>query len=67
VTRELTISQLLKQAGLTATTSEAVRLLKQGGVKIDGERVSDFNAKIKPGVEHVYQIGKRKFAKIKLI
>ncbi|WP_459990643.1 tyrosine--tRNA ligase [Methylosoma difficile] len=60
------IANLLKDAGLTASTSESIRLINQGAVKIDGEKVSDPKLVVSPGSEHIYQVGKRKFAKIKL-
>lgn len=58
------IAVLLREAGLTASTGEAIRMLKQGAVKIDGEKVGDGQLKIEPGTENVYQVGKRKFAKV---
>ena len=58
------ISHLLKQAGLTPSTSEAQRMIEQGGVKLDGERVSDKALKIAAGTTVVAQVGKRKFARI---
>jgi tyrosyl-tRNA synthetase len=58
------IANALKQAGLTETTSEAIRMLGQGGVKIDGEKVSDKSLLLPPGTSAVFQIGKRKFARI---
>ena len=60
----LFIGHLLKQAGLTPSTSEAQRMIDQGGVKLDGERVSDKNLKIAAGTTVVAQVGKRKFARI---
>jgi tyrosyl-tRNA synthetase len=60
------ISQLLKQAGLTPSTSEAQRMIEQGAVKLDGERVTDKGLKIRPGTSVVAQVGKRKFARIRL-
>jgi tyrosyl-tRNA synthetase len=58
------IANALKQAGLTETTSEAIRMLGQGGVKIDGEKVSDKSLLLPSGTSAVFQIGKRKFARI---
>jgi tyrosyl-tRNA synthetase len=55
--------QLLKQVGLTASTSEALRMIEQGAVKLDGEKVEDKSTKIKRGESVVIQVGKRKFAK----
>lgn len=58
------VAQLLKQAGLVESTSEALRMIVQAAVKLDGERVSDKALQIKAGVTVVAQVGKRKFAKI---
>jgi tyrosyl-tRNA synthetase len=60
----LPISQLLKQAELTASTSEALRMIEQGGVRIDGEKVSDKSLKLVRGKRIVVQVGKRKFARV---
>jgi tyrosyl-tRNA synthetase len=60
----LPISQLLKQAELTASTSEALRMIEQGGVRIDGEKVSDKSLKLARGKRIVVQVGKRKFARV---
>ena len=60
------IAQLLKQAGLTPSTSEANRMIEQGGVKLDGEKVSDKALMINKGMTVVAQVGKRKFARITL-
>jgi len=62
----LKISNLLKDAGLTASTSEAIRMIKQGAVKRDGERISDTHLMISAGTMHIYQVGKRRFAKVKI-
>ena len=62
----LPIAQLLKQAGLTASTSEALRLIDQGGIKVDGERVSDRGLAIAKGATVVVQAGKRKFARVRV-
>jgi len=61
------IASLLKAAGLTSSTSESIRMINQGAVKIDGEKVSDPKLQIAMDGGHVYQVGKRKFARIKLI
>ena len=58
------IGPLLKQAGLTPSTSEAQRMIEQGGVKLDGERVSDKALKVPAGRTLVAQVGKRRFARI---
>ncbi len=62
----LPIAQALKQAGLTASTTEALRMIEQGGVRLDGERISDRALKLAGGTSVVAQVGKRKFARIKL-
>ncbi|MEK7758731.1 MAG: tyrosine--tRNA ligase, partial [Pseudomonadota bacterium] len=62
----LGVSQLLKEAGLTSSTSEAIRLIKQGGVRLDGEKVADPGLEIAAGGTHVLQVGKRKFARVTL-
>ena len=59
------IAQLLKAAGLVASTSEGLRMIDQGGVRIAGDVVSDKGLKLAAG-EHVLQVGKRKFAKVTL-
>lgn len=58
------ISSVLKQAGLTASTSEAIRMIDQGGVKLDGEKVTDKSLRLDVGVVAVIQVGKRKFARV---
>lgn len=63
-TNGLQIANLLKDAGLTSSTSEAIRMIKQGAVKIDGQRIDDDKLHIAAGTECVYQVGKRKFAKV---
>jgi tyrosyl-tRNA synthetase len=60
------IAQLLKQAGLVASTSEAFRAIEQGGIKIDSEKVTDKSLTLARGVTVVAQVGKRKFARITL-
>ena len=61
----LGIAQLLKQAGLAASTSEGNRLIDGGGVRIDSSVVSDKGLKLDPGT-YVVQVGKRKFARVTL-
>ena len=60
------LTNLLKTVEMTSSTSEAMRLIKQGGVKIDSEKVSNIKLEIKKGSEAVYQVGKRKFLHIKI-
>jgi tyrosyl-tRNA synthetase len=62
----MAIGNLLKAAGLTASTSEALRMIAQGGVKLDGEKVSDKAMKLAAGNTIVVQVGKRKFARVTL-
>ncbi len=60
------IAQLLKAAGLVASTSEAMRMIDGGGVRADGERVSDKSLALAAGATVVLQVGKRKFARVTL-
>jgi tyrosyl-tRNA synthetase len=60
----LPIANLLKEAGLVASTSEAMRMIKQGAVKIDGEKVEDRGLQPEQGTTAVYQVGKRRFARV---
>ena len=60
----LPLTQLLKQTGLTTSTSEAIRLIKQGGIKLDNEKIDDKALQITQGRTVIIQVGKRKFAKV---
>ncbi len=60
------IGNLLKEANLVGSTSDAMRMIKQGAVKIDGEKVNDTRLLLKDKGESVYQVGKRKFARVTL-
>jgi tyrosyl-tRNA synthetase len=62
----LGIAMVLKQAGLTASTSEALRMIAQGGVRIDGEKLSDKGLLLQAGNTVVLQVGKRKYARVTL-
>lgn len=62
----MAIANLLKAADLVASTSDAMRMIKQGAVKIDGEKVDDTRLLVEAGSTAVYQVGKRKFARITL-
>lgn len=62
----LPIGQVLKQAGLAPSTTEAIRLVKAGAVRIDNERIEDPKTMVPTGAERLYQVGKRRFAKISL-
>jgi tyrosyl-tRNA synthetase len=63
---KLAIANLLKLAGLTSSTSEALRMIKQGAVRIDGERIQDTRLEIAAGTSRIYQVGKRRFARVTL-
>jgi len=63
----IAIASALKEAGLTVSTSEAMRMIAQGGVKLDGEKISDKSLKLAKGVTVVAQVGKRKFARITVV
>ena len=63
----LSIVQALKQAGLTASTSEAIRMIQQGGVRANGEKVSDKGLNLPKGEVVVLQVGKRKFARVRFV
>jgi tyrosyl-tRNA synthetase len=64
--QDLLVSQLLKQIGLTASTSESIRMVKQGAVKIDGEKISDPSTIVSRDKPMVIQVGKRRVAKVLL-
>ena len=63
----LAVPQLLKQAGLVPSVSEALRMIEQGGVKLNGERLADKVRRVTRGETVVAQVGKRKFARITLL
>jgi tyrosyl-tRNA synthetase len=63
-TEGMLIANVIKSAGLTDSTSDAMRMLQQGAVKIDGERVNEKNLLLKAGATIVLQVGKRRFAKV---
>jgi len=60
------IAQVLKQAGLVASTSEALRMIEAGGVRLNGEKLADKGAMLPPGTTVVLQVGKRKFVRVSL-
>jgi tyrosyl-tRNA synthetase len=62
----LRLANLLKEAGLAGSTSEANRKIEEGAVRIDGTRVSDRNLTLKAGSEHVLQVGAKRFARVRL-
>jgi tyrosyl-tRNA synthetase len=63
---KMPIATVIKEAGLVASTSEALRMLEQGAVRIDGERVTDRDRKIGIGDAGIFQVGKRRFARIRV-
>lgn len=64
---QLALPQLLKQSGLTSSTSEALRMIKQGGVKLDGNKITNKEQTVPVNTTVIAQVGKRKFAKITLL
>lgn len=62
----LAIANLLKDSGLVKSTSEAIRMIGQGAVRIDGERIEDVHLSCPAGSAQIYQVGKRKFLKVRL-
>jgi len=64
---DILLTNLLKNTEMTSSTSEAMRLINQGGVKINSEKISDPKHTISKGSEAIYQVGKRKFLKIKVL
>ena len=63
----IAIANLLKEAGLVSSTSDAMRMIKQGAAKIDGNKIEDTRMQLTAGTSGVFQVGKRKFAKITLV
>ncbi|MFT5788979.1 MAG: tyrosyl-tRNA synthetase, partial [Shewanella sp.] len=63
----IAIANLLKEAGLVNSTSDAMRMIKQGAAKIDGNKIEDTRMQLTAGTTGVFQVGKRKFAKITLV
>lgn len=65
-TDNLNIANILKQAGLVGSTSEGMRMIDQGGIKIDSNKVSDKKLTLNTNQEYIIQVGKRKFAKVNI-
>ena len=65
--KDMPVANVIKSAGLVGSTSEVYRLMAQGAVRIDGERVTDHKLTIKFGVSTLFQVGKRRFARIRVI
>jgi tyrosyl-tRNA synthetase len=63
----LPIANLLKESGLVASTSEALRLIQQGAVRISGERIDNRDLELPAGSRHVYQVGRRRVAKVEIL
>ncbi|MBE9527182.1 MAG: tyrosine--tRNA ligase [Proteobacteria bacterium] len=63
----LAIAYIIKDSGMTNGTGEAIRMIKQGAVKIDGEKVVDTKLMVASGTTAIYQLGKRKFAKVTIL
>ncbi len=63
----IAIANMLKDSGLTQSTSDSYRMIKQGAVKLDGARVNDKSLQLSRGTECIAQVGKRRVAKIKLV
>ncbi|TCK19253.1 tyrosyl-tRNA synthetase [Thiogranum longum] len=61
------IANALKDAGLTSSTSESMRMIRQGAVKLDGEKISDAKLRLDPDHEFVCQVGKRRFAQVRIV
>ena len=64
LTAPSTLVDIMAEAGLVASKSEARRLIRQGGVRLDDERITDINATVAPDGEHVLQVGKRRFLRL---
>lgn len=62
----LTLPQLLKETGLVKSTSEAIRLIRQGGVRLDGARVDDPDLALNKGATPLLQVGKRRFLRVRI-
>jgi tyrosyl-tRNA synthetase len=62
----LRLANLLKEAGLAASTSEANRKIDEGAVRVDGQRVTDRGLSFQAGADHVFQLGSKRFARLKL-
>jgi tyrosyl-tRNA synthetase len=63
---QLWLPRLLAEAGLSAGTSEARRLISQGGVQVDGEKVTDANLELPTEKSYLLKVGKRRFKRVKL-
>ena len=66
IEKEISLPKILKEAEMVSSTSEALRLIKQGAVRIEGKKILDSKYKINRNSSHLYQVGKRKFFRIKI-
>lgn len=66
IAEPIALAQLLKQIDLTASTSESIRMVKQGAVKVDGDKISDPSLKLPIGKCYIIQVGKRRIAKLSI-
>jgi tyrosyl-tRNA synthetase len=64
--RDVSIARVLKETGLVPSANEALRMIEQGGVRINGEKIADKNLKLRRGETLVIQVGKRKFARVRI-
>jgi tyrosyl-tRNA synthetase len=62
----MSLARAIKESGLTSSTSEAIRLIKQGGVKVDGGKISDPALELAAGGRHLIQVGKRRIVRVQL-
>jgi tyrosyl-tRNA synthetase len=62
----LVVTQMLKRAGLAPSVTEATRLIEQGGVRLNGERLADKSRRLSRGETVVVQVGKRRFARVRV-
>jgi tyrosyl-tRNA synthetase len=67
ITPSFWLPHIMVAASTSATTSEAIRLIKQGAVEIDGEKVSEQDKELKPGGPYIHKVGKRKYKKLKIM
>ncbi len=65
--KEITLPKILKESGMVKSTSEALRLIKQGAIKISGKKITDEKHKISKNSFFLYQVGKRRFLEIKVL
>ena len=63
---EVAIAALLKQAGLVPSTSQAFRLIEQGGIRLNSEKVTNTRATVRAGASYLFQVGKRVFVEIEV-